>query len=570
LTVVSVMTGCVDDKYDLSDIDTTSRFTVDNLTVPVNLSEIKLKNVVNLDDNENIQKVGDEYAIVKHGDINPTEFSIAGIHVNQPTFDPSDFEIKNVPGGGVHVPGQYDVPAIDLPQVALQNYEFKMEGVDNALKVLEDIKTADDIEIKVVLTIKTQELLGANASISFKDLNIQLPWGLITDNEDYDQKTGMLIVNDLPVEAGSATLTIKASGLDLDDKGTIVDGNLGIEGKVGIDSGKIKMSVNDIDLPSNIDIQAEYYVSGFDIASFSGNIDYKMDDINIAPISLSDLPDFLDSSETKLFIANPQILVEIHNPVYEKSNGKLIGQGQISLTSEFKNESIERASEPFFLDKTDSKLAFCTPSNDGGFTFVKFDGLRDVLTALREGENPETYVGQGLPESIHVNIHDITFSGEVTDFPLGDLGSASGSYDFTAPLGFGQFSRVVYESTEDGWGGDDLDKVNITKIHLNALCSTNLPVSVQLSVVPVDKNGDEIKVDENSGKFHVSANSSNEPVELLIQAIGNGTIKNFDGVKFKAIIAQDSPDNTEAIGPDLQIALKDIKVTVDGYYETDF
>ena len=35
ITAVSMMTGCVDDKYDLNDIDTTSRFTVDNLTVPI-------------------------------------------------------------------------------------------------------------------------------------------------------------------------------------------------------------------------------------------------------------------------------------------------------------------------------------------------------------------------------------------------------------------------------------------------------------------------------------------------------------------------------------------------------
>lgn len=37
LIAAASVTSCVDDKYDLSDIDTTARIQVDNLTIPVNV-----------------------------------------------------------------------------------------------------------------------------------------------------------------------------------------------------------------------------------------------------------------------------------------------------------------------------------------------------------------------------------------------------------------------------------------------------------------------------------------------------------------------------------------------------
>ena len=111
--------------------------------------------------------------------------------------------------------------------------------------------------------------------------------------------------------------------------------------------------------------------------------------------------------------------------------------------------------------------------------------------------------------------------------------------------------------------------MNITHVSLKANCSTNLPVSVKLQVFPVDKNGNEIAIDENAGNFHVPAMAKNDEVSLIISAKKGTTIKDFDGVRFVATVEQ-SGDNTEAIGPDLFIKLDNLSVTVAGYYETDF
>lgn len=554
LTAVSIITGCVDDKYDLKDIDTTSRFIVDNLTVPLNLSEIKLENVVNLDDNENISTIDGKYAISKSGEIEPTEFNIAGVYVAAPSINSTNLSL-NIPGVSNIALPELTLPPVALTGMDMADYEFKMQNVDKALVELKDVKTKEDITIDVVLSIPN-ELAGGDNKISFTNLKLQLPWGLMIADDNYNRATGLLEVAELAVGSdGKGRLQLNAFGLELGEKGKVQNGTLDITGQVGILGGELNISVKNTVVPSNLDIRADYLVSSFDIASFSGAIDYQMDNIEIDPISLSDLPDFLDNSETNIIIANPQILVNFRNPVGKYG---LSGTGVISLTSEFKNgQSVDYESDPFTLSGEESNLAFCTEKV--GYTHVRFDGLCNVLS---NGNS-------GLPKSIKVNIHDIRFASEVKDFPLGDLGSAAGAYEFNAPLGFGDGSKVVYESTESGWGSDDLDKVNITHISLKANCSTNLPVSVKLEVFPVDKNGNEIAIDENAGKFHVPAMANKEKVELIISAKNGGTITDFDGVRFVATVEQND-GNTEAIGPDLFINLSELSVTVDGYYDTDF
>lgn len=566
LTAVAMLTGCVDDKYDLKDIDKTSQFTVDNLTVPINVSQIKLENIIDLDDNENIKKVEQDgkeyYAIVKDGVIAPTEFSLNPIHVASPALNPSQFSVA-IPGGGMTVSGE--LPAIDFPEIPLQIYNFDMHNVDKALLELKSIKTSDPLKVEVTLSIP-QGLAGGSNYIAFQNLEIQLPWGLVSSQEGYNQETGVLTVSELPVEAdGTAHLNFDALGLDLSGKGKIENGELNINGQVGIKKGQIKITVNNVTLPSSLDIRADYSVSAFDVAKFSGQINYDMDAIHIDPISLNDLPDFLDSPETNLVIANPQILVNIQNPV---GGYGLEGKGKIELISTFKNgKTIQRESDEFSLVGSQSSLAFCT--QEDGYTYVDFEGLRNVLSTTEGDYEPVPGDADGLPTSIKVNINEINFAGEVEDFPLGNIGTAEGDYAFNAPLGFGPGSIVVYETTVDGWSSETLDDVNINTINLDAICTTDLPVSVQVSVTPIDKYGKEIPVKEESALFEVQPKAQNTPVTLSIQSL-NGPITNLNGVRFHAIVMQNDPDNGDALGPNLHIMFDNIRVTVDGYYETDF
>lgn len=556
---IAVMTACVDDNYDLTDIDTTSRITVNNLTVPVNLEEIKLENVLDLDDNENISIVNGEYAIQKGGDINTSDFQINGIHVNAPVISSTHKEITVNLGGlsgfGTTIP-ETALPAIPLTDIPEQTYDLKLENVDAALVKLDDVKSTNPIGVEIILQIPSSIMTGNQ--VSFKNLTIKMPWGLQCNTSKlqsdyngatYDSATGILEVPELKVGTdGKTSLQFEAAGIELGEKGRLTDHRLNISGTVGIESGEIAMTVTNINIPNPFILDVDYKVTSFDIASFSGDIDYRMDDINIDPISLSGLPDFLDSPNTEIRIANPEININVNNPVGKYG---LEGYGNIVLTSDFEGGNTTQAtSDQFTITTNGANIRF---DNDN------FTGLGDILANDNAG---------GLPKDIKVSIKNLQFAGHAVDFPIGTIGKAQGDYNFTAPLGFADRSKVIYETTEAGWSSEDLDKLNIEYINLTAECSTDLPVEVQLTLQPVDKNGNVIPVSEDSGNFEVPPYCKGKEVSLKIQA-PNGTIHGFDGIRFIATIKQDS-GNTEALGPDLFINLRNVRITVDGYYETDF
>ncbi len=580
MAAISMMTGCVDDKYDLSDLDTTSQFTVKDLTIPVELKTIKLDNIIDIaDDDPTIKKdtlnkgTSQEkviYSIEKGGSIEPTEFSLGSVNVDQVPIDSVKVNV-NIPAD---IPSGITLPipinkSLDLNlanNAGLQKYEFNLNKIDKALESLDNIETSP-ITIDVELSIPDGLMIGNN-EISFTDISLKLPKGLmgLTYNVDgnYDTENDILKISNIPVDNnGKAHLIISANGLSLGERGVIgTDHSLNINGEIGLESAKIQLNVSQIVIPNPFNIDIKYSVSGFSVKNFSGKINYDMDDININPISLNDLPDFLDSPETNIIIDDPVILVSLTNPVGEYG---LTGSGTLNIKSNFEKESITYSGS-FTLSGNESKLAFCAKDKGNsipdGYTKIEIEGLNRILTS---GNN-------GLPKTIDVSVSNLIFKGNVNKLPLTDLGVAKGDYSFSAPLALGNETRIIYNTTETGWGSDDLDKVNIYLIHLDALCTSNLPVNASIKIFPIDKNGKDIEVEENK-ELKITANTAGEQIGLNIQGKKvNGKIspiKDFDGIRIEATVTQTS-NNPEALGPNLEIMLSKVRVTVSGDYTTDF
>lgn len=566
-TLVAV-TACVDNKYDLTDIDTTSRITVNNLTVPINLEKITLDDVIDLDDNENISVIGDQYAIQKGGDFTTSDFRINGIHVDAPYIPTTNVQVPvALPTlGGTTLAEAISIPSIKLADLGIpaQDYNLDLANVDDALISLKDIKTKQPITVEVILEIPSSMM--HDNSIAFNNLVVQMPVGLMVRDEELQSgvkynEDGKLIINKLNVENnGKAVLQFNAYGLNLEGRGDIIDNRLNISGNVGIEGGTIDMSVKNVNIPNPFTLDIKYKISDFDIASFSGSVNYNMDNISIDPISLSDLPDFLDNPETKIVIANPEINVDVNNPV---GTFGLIGEGHLKFVSNFADSNQTPVeSEKFTVGAKGADLTFVDVNNKGASTSeIGVTNLCKILTNDNVG---------GLPKNIQVGIEGLRFYGDAVDFPIGEsFGNAHGDYTFTAPLGFGKGTYIVYETTEDGWAGEDLDKLYINALSLTAFCSTDIPVGVTLRVYPLDKDGNEIPVDEDSGKFTINPYGHHD-VELTVKGVNGQPIRNLDGIRFRAVIEQNSDSDKTAIGPDLYIELERIRITVDGYYETDF
>ena len=59
LALTLMLAGCIDDKYDLDDIDSTARISVNELTLPITIDPVTLSSMVNLKEGQAIKVARD-------------------------------------------------------------------------------------------------------------------------------------------------------------------------------------------------------------------------------------------------------------------------------------------------------------------------------------------------------------------------------------------------------------------------------------------------------------------------------------------------------------------------------
>ncbi|MDE5694280.1 MAG: hypothetical protein K2I09_10255, partial [Duncaniella sp.] len=87
------LAGCIDDNYDLNDIDTTAEIKVNNLVIPVNLDEITLSNIFDLEEGSVVQEIDGIYAVSVDGDFSSDAITVNAVTLSRPTIPPTTADI---------------------------------------------------------------------------------------------------------------------------------------------------------------------------------------------------------------------------------------------------------------------------------------------------------------------------------------------------------------------------------------------------------------------------------------------------------------------------------------------
>ena len=86
IAALMTFSGCIDDDIDLENIDTTAEVKVVDLTVPLNLDEIKLSSVISLDEGSKIKEINGEYVFVSEGEFASDNISFSSIMLQAPSI----------------------------------------------------------------------------------------------------------------------------------------------------------------------------------------------------------------------------------------------------------------------------------------------------------------------------------------------------------------------------------------------------------------------------------------------------------------------------------------------------
>lgn len=564
LASLPALTGCIDDKYDLSDVDTTVRVNVDNLTVPVNIDAITLGSILDLNEDSKVKEVDGAYAYVNEGDFHSSGIRVSPIHIPAPQVTPTTVTL-NIPPNPFSAPRRGSRAAgslsVDFTGPST-TFTAQTDGVSTSISSIEKVGGT----LSLTINVSIPQLSGNLKVLRLKNVKFLVPRGLIVSapGASYNISTGELTMPEITGNGNSLSFTLPATGIDASYTNMTFNEatqHLALSDKLALASATLVINPSDLSslqIPSSLTVNTDFHLSDIDINSFTGDINYDIKDFNVNDLDITGLPNVLSQSGTDLRLVNPQIYFAISNPL--SSLGLTAQSGMIITSYNADGQKVGTYSPdaPFFTIGRSATNNYCmSPAMPAtlypGYStpeHIAFSSLGNVLS------------GNGIPARLSVVFNDTRVPRQhVTGYRLGyDYGNVQGHYTIVAPLEFANGSKLMYSDTLDGWSSEDLDAVTIETLTVNAIVSTDLPVNLQLTGYPVDKEGRQIDNVQIEGAS-VSAGAQNQQITIRI----TGQIRNLDGIRFTALVTPGQ--NTSCLAPDMNIRLTDIRPVISGYYQ---
>ncbi len=568
LSVVSAvaLTGCVDDDYDLANIDETVRVEVNDLVVPVNLKPVEFKSVIELSDNECVEETeSGEYVLTQGGDLHQV-VEIKSIE-SDPTIEEANHSQRVALASGA---------TLNLSDASFRT-AFKFSYADKEVdKYILDLEKAD-VEFDMVIVVSLRQ--GAQQSSAaipsgLKDFSMELPTGLYGYYEDCNGRRHDVNPGDPHVATFTGEARLSANNdyrfvyhvTQIDMKSSAVtfsNGTFGYNGIVGITGGMLSVkntSRNEGYLCMTLEL------GHLKVNSITGTVNYIFTEIENEYVSLIDLPDVLRDKQTRIILNNPRIYVKLNNPmgIYGMSGSTGLNIKQDRPAGE--HEESASLDGRLKIHATTDMQTYVLAADP--YNLKPIAGYEDATPEVFAGLDRIVY-GNGLPEGLNINFDNPSLDrGRVVDFPLGSvIGEVNGAYKFYAPLSFGKGSQVIYSDDQSGWditGGDDED-FEITKLDITAHLKSDLPVDVELSAIPLDKEGNEILHDGKPVTVSVdpAVIPANADRDITIRL--SGSIKGLDGMRYTVRLAAE--ETSAVLRSDMNLNLTDIRAKMSGFYQ---
>ena len=574
-----VLVGCVNNDYDLSDIDTTARFNINDLVIPVNIDGVTLKKVMDLSETSKIKVVDGEYAVVEDGTFKSNKIEVASFTTKKPEIAPivASLDLTQFTQAKAMDAGDSPLAYYNLSDKST-TITIEAHDVDAPVKTIKEAS----VDATIDLAVKVSGLSDILSVIRFDGVKVQLLKGLEfsristamgdLDLSVYNPVTGILDFSSMSMATPDGTIAIKfyLSKIDAAQCGmNFSNPDLEISAKCYVAEGRISICATDFkgiptSLPEQINFRCDIDVSPVEVKTFSGKMKYDITGLNIDPVKLTDIPDFLNQPSTDVKLNNPQIYLQFNNPLVEQGYNLTATTG-LRLTA----NRDKAAAKAFDLDDSQELVAdemqnvyVLSPaaptkyySGYSGAEHVGFKALSDVLS------------GDGMPKTISIDaLNPQLPEQEVVGFKLGNVfNPVVGSYVLYAPLQLKEGASIVYVDSIDSWNDEDLDALTIESLSLSMLTTSDVTLDMTLKAYPIMIKGGKQYVDKSiCGTAHISSLAKGEQVNVVM----NGEITHLDGVCFEATLKAADGGN-EVLKPDMEIKFDNLKVKVSGYYEKE-
>ena len=596
ITALLFSASCIDNNYDLSDIDTNSRFYVSGLTVPVNMNPVKLDLVLDISDDSDIKKDEEgNYYFRKEGTFNSKPINVSKITLTKPKVD---F------GGKISVSFSLDpeikekiklyAADITIGEILSDPQLMKLIGIDADTKIL-DLSFNSDFSSGILElsasgidpNVKSIKYLGTettNVSINVKvdgvqntlkpfainDLKLTVPKGLYAETLPgitYSPDKGTLapVGGKLSLNQDYiCSMDINVSGIDYDvfeEEGMKIFDPVKhtfTYKKQCMASGRATLTVSD--LKSNVkyaDIEAlEHNVINFGcnvnfsrnvvVSSFQGEITYSMDDIKVDPVKINNIPEILKENGTNIDLTNPQIYFNLNNHLSAYGIG-------VSSALEIKGNNTITA--PLVISNSEWTKLVMAPHNESlyhpeGYEFEEVRGMSGVVGS---GD------GQTFPEQLNIRVikPEVPLTRLTKAIELGkDIAGVEGKWEFYTRLSLTDKAKIIYTKEWDDWSDKDLDGLTVDKATVYVTITKDVAMDAESIEFILRGNQGELR-----GKTAIKGDATQD---ITIELTG-GPVSRIKGAKLNVHLRGVNKD----LNKNQEIQISNLKVTVDGHYDRE-
>ena len=570
LTLGFSVTGCTNDDYDFDQIDATMGFGSGELEIPASSTmNIPLSDILELEENGSVKIAanGDYLFQLTGTDASSASPMISPIVLKGNSYSSTLTLNASSAAKGTRAAGTH------LSFVSPKQQMFEYNGTDAAVKDLKSAEVADEIELKINLTLG-----GLSSAIATIDkATLTLP-GYLEISQVTGNGNGVPMVNGskITVENVSTSrnlqLTIKAKKLDFENQdayGKVVIGNNGsikMDGyfDLGIEANVTRVPTSALTIGANVN------VNDITLKSATGIFDPEINITSLGDVAVTGVPDFLSEDGVRADLDNPQIILSIKNDMdaAAKVSAKVIStkNGQNLATVQLPEMNICKTTVAPV-----TKICICRHKTA---ELTAQYGAANVY----EVSNLATLINQHIPD--YVQITDVETKADPNQemtIEFGRYYKVVPSYEIYAPLAFAEDAVIEYADDFDGWN-DDLDDLELsegTYVRLTADAQNLVPATLIVEATPLGVGGKDISnlIEVNVKKGTVKASADgvtavNSPLEIELREKVKGGLQKLDGLSYK-VKGKASHDGTTVTGINLNskkhtLKLENIKVKLVG------
>lgn len=542
----------MDEAYDLEkDIDMTVTMG-GNLTIPGSSTEkMKLKDLLDMEEDGVVvaNEITGDYSIVQEGEKNTTTVQVPEVTVDMTGgFEGAEFSF-NVP----------QLPGLDENSFVEETFDEIIKINVSQGDITSDIRKLNNAVTNCVETYLVFSKIGYLADVELmQNFSIEFPDYITVESEDANWKAEgnkLILTKTDGLEVTATTRVkfqiVKVNFVNTDavfTPGNDENGVIDLGGEI-ILNGKIKATARSTqggDMALRVDVESDL----MNIESVVAVVDPKVD-IEIKPIELNDMPDFLTENEVMLDLTDPRVFITLSNPspLAVELSGTLIAR---KTDKEDKMVNIPVITVPD--NNTEFKICInqIKDGQEGDINYVKVEGLSSII--------------ENIPEEIEMTEVKTQVVQEPVTINLGEEFTVETDYRIDTPLMFGPRTTINYSEAIDGWDAD-LEDAEFSCIEASMVVINEIPLGISLTADAIDKEGNKLSnvtVDMNANVKSGSMGNPTSQEVVFSVTTSDGNIKGLDGIKL--YIKANASENTSsvALNENQSIQITDLKLSLKG------